>query len=382
VRRADVLAGAVSAVLGLAVAVLWGFGRPEDALALVVLGSLGLARRHPTVAWSIAAIATAWASARNDMLGGDNFVALPLLAAAAGCGGRWDARWKGLGAPVALSLAAEAYTVLQDHDGKGGFAVFCIAAWAAGRAVRGHEQVAAGLALRNEELAAEQDAYAQLSVRNERARIAAELHDVVAHAISVMVIQAGAGQRLAASDPERTREAFSSIAGAAREAEGDLTRLVDLLADRDGPVATRGFAPVEELVARAAASGLEVRLQVEGVSGDLPAALAALAHRVVQEGITNALRYASGAGIDVLLRDDGELVLVEVANGPAAAAGALAGTGTGNGLRGLRERAASCGGTVDAGPLADGGWRLLARLPHRVGGTYAAVARVPEPHAR
>jgi signal transduction histidine kinase len=362
VRRADVLTGAASVVLALAVALAWGYDSAEDALALVVAGSLALARRHPALAWSIAAAATALASARNHMLGNDSFVELPLLAASAGCAGRWDGRWKGLGAPIALALAAESWSVLQDHEGKGSFAAFCIAAWAAGRAVRAHEQVAASLALRNEELAAEQDAYAQLSVRNERARIAAELHDVVAHAISVMVIQAGAGQRLATSHPELAREAFGSIAGAAREAEADLVRLVALLAD-DGAASERGLAPIEELVARAAASGLGVRLELEGDVRDLPAPLAALAHRVVQEGVTNALRYASGAAIDVRLADAAGALLVEVANGPATASSSLAGGGTGNGLRGLRERAAAIGGTVHAGPLAGGGWRLLARLP-------------------
>jgi signal transduction histidine kinase len=366
VRRADVLTAAASVVLGLAVALLWVYDSPEDALSLVVLGALALARRHPTLAWSIAAVATACASAKDAMLGGDSFVAYPLLAAHAGCAGRWDGRWKGLGAPLALAAAAEIYTVLQDHEGKGTFAAFCIAAWAAGRALREHEQLAASLAVRVDELAREQEAYAQLSVRNERARIAAELHDVVAHAISVMVIQASAGQRLAATQPRLAREAFSSIAGAAREAEGDLLRLVDLLADHGGAAAVSGLAPVEELVARASASGLDVRLRREGETANLPAPLAALAHRVVQEGITNALRYASGAPIHVLVQGGTETVVVEVANGPAGAAVALAGDGTGNGLRGLRERAAMCGGSIHAGPDLAGGWLLLARLPRAV----------------
>ena len=364
-RRSDRLTAAASVVLALAVALLWGYDSAEDALAVVVLGALALARRHPTLAWSIAAGATALASAKNAMLGGDSFVAYPLLAAHAGCAGRWDGRWKGLGAPLALAAAAEIYTVLQDHEGKGTFAAFCIAAWAAGRALREHEQVAASLAVRIDELAREEEAYAQLSVRNERARIAAELHDVVAHAISVMVIQAGAGQRLAATEPQLAREAFSSIAGAAREAEGDLLRLVDLLADHGDAAAVSGagLESVEELVARAAAGGLDVDLRREGETANLAAPVAALAHRVVQEGVTNALRYASGAPIHVLVQAEAETVVVEVANGPAGAAGALAGDGTGNGLRGLRERAATCGGTIHAGPEPDGGWRLRARLP-------------------
>jgi signal transduction histidine kinase len=366
VRRADLLTAAGSVVLALAVALLWGYDSPEDALAVVVLGALALARRHPALAWAIAAVATAVASATDAVLGGDSFVAYPLLAAHAGCAGRWDGRWKGLGAPLALAAAGEIYTVLQDHEGKGTFAAFCIAAWAAGRALREHEQLAAGLAVRVDELAREQEAYARLSVRNERARIAAELHDVVAHAISVMVIQASAGQRLVATEPRLAREAFTSIAGAAREAEGDLLRLVDLLADHTDAAAVSGLASIEELVARAAASGLDVHLRREGETANLPAPVAALAHRVVQEGVTNALRYASGAAIHVLVQSEAETVVVEVANGSAGAAGVLAGGGTGNGLRGLRERAAACGGTIHAGPEPGGGWQLLARLPRTV----------------
>ena len=109
--------------------------------------------------------------------------------------------------------------------------------WGAGRAMRAHEVVAGRLKERAAELAEEREAYAQLSVRYERARIAAELHDIVAHAISVMVVQASAGQRLAAVDPELTTETFHVIADAARQAEDDMGRLVALLGD--GPPGPR-----------------------------------------------------------------------------------------------------------------------------------------------
>ena len=116
------------------------------------------------------------------------------------------------------------------------------AGWGAGRALREREQVAGQLAERVRELEEEREAHAALSVRYERARIASELHDIVAHAISVMVVQASAGQRLAARDPEPTAETFEAIAGAARQAEEDMGRLVALLADegRDRPRARPG----------------------------------------------------------------------------------------------------------------------------------------------
>ena len=141
--------------------------------------------------------------------------------------------------------------------------------WGAGRAMRAHEVVARRLKERAAELAEEREAYAQLSVRYERARIAAELHDIVAHAISVMVVQASAGQRLAAVDPELTTQTFHHIADAARQAEDDMGRLVALLGDEPaGPAPD--LALVEELVARAAGSGLDVTLRLEGTVDEVP----------------------------------------------------------------------------------------------------------------
>jgi signal transduction histidine kinase len=188
----------------------------------------------------------------------------------------------------------------------------------------------------------------------------------VAHAISVMVIQASAGQRLAARDPERAAETFGVIADAARQAEEDMSRLVALLADGDATGPAPDLALVEELVARAAGSGLDVTLRLEGEREGLPAAAAETAYRVVQEALTNALRYAAGAPVTVVVRGDREALVVEVANTAATAQAELADAGTGNGLRGLRERVSACGGTLEAGPRPDGGWRVAALLPRRV----------------
>ena len=176
------------------------------------------------------------------------------------------------------------------------------AGWGAGRALREREEVARRLAERVGELEAEREAHAALSVRYERARIASELHDIVAHAISVMVVQAGAGQRLAASDPERTAETFEAIADAARQAEEDMGRLVVLLADERPPGAAPDLGLVEELVERAGNSGLAISLRLEGDREDLAPELAQAAFRVVQEGLTNALRYSSGAAVEVAVR--------------------------------------------------------------------------------
>ena len=199
-------------------------------------------------------------------------------------------------------------------------------------------------------------------MRYERARIASELHDIVAHAISVMVVQATAGQRLAPHDPEATAETFEAIAGAARQAEHEMALLVELLADERAAGADADIALVEDLVARASGSGLDVTLALEGDRGGMPPETARLAYRVVQEGLTNALRYAAGAPVRSAWRARPPRCGWRSPNGPVQGEPSLAGVGTGNGLRGLRERVEAAGGTLEAGPEG-GGWRLGVRLP-------------------
>jgi signal transduction histidine kinase len=231
----------------------------------------------------------------------------------------------------------------------------------AGLALRTRDVMTARLAAQAADIEAEREAYVQLSVRYERARIAAELHDVVAHAISLMVVQAGAGQRLAVSEPELADEALSVIATAARQAEEDLDRLADLLAvDTAGP--DDDLLLVQEIVDRAGAAGLPVTLRLEGDSSAVRAVVAHTALRVVQEGLTNALRYAPGAPVSVTVRAGTAQLDLTVANARPESETRL-NLGSGYGLTGLRERVAACGGTFDAGPDGDGGWHVNARLP-------------------
>ncbi len=359
--RTELAIGAAGAALAAAGALVEG-DAPVAVVAMGVMGgSLGAARTYPRAAWMVAAIAIAIAVLSERTLPDSAVLLTPVIAF---CAGRWERSWGGVIALAAL-IAAGLLGAFFSEDSSAPSVLLPGAAWGAGRALRQREQVAAELAARVRELEEEREAHAALSVRYERARIASELHDIVAHAISVMVVQASAGQRLAAHDPESTTETFHAIAGAAREAEEDMGRLVALLADRDAVGPAPDLALVEELVTRAAGSGLDVRLRLEGEREGLPAAVAHLAYRVVQEGLTNALRYASGAGVTVVVRGERDALVVEVENAPAATEVSLVGAGTGNGLRGLRERASACGGSLDAGPTAAGGWRLSVRLPTR-----------------
>jgi signal transduction histidine kinase len=355
--------------LGLAVAgAALGAGLATDgeaALAVaataVVGAALALLARRPTAAWPIAALALGVDAATATPA----FVAWLALAPLHAFGAAWRTGPRSAAAALVALLAATLPAELATHDSWVPYVLLLVTAWGVGRGLRTRERLAASLAERARELEEEREAYAQLSVRYERARIASELHDIVAHAMSVMVVQAGAGQRLATVDPDGTAEAFETIAGAAREAEEDMGRLVALLADEQPIGVAPDLALVEELVARAAGSGLDVTLRLEGEREGLPETVMQTAYRVVQESLTNALRYAAGAAVRVLVSGDGDALVVEVVNGPARREAALAGHGTGNGLRGLRERLGEAGGRLESGPTADGGWRVRARVPRR-----------------
>jgi signal transduction histidine kinase len=356
------LLGLGAAALGAAITAIEGSGTASLVASTIVGAALGGARRHPRAAWIAAVVALVAAAP----FGPPGWGLTGLAAAHAFCAGRSEGRWTGIVALMGLVGALEV-GVLIAHDSSGVPALLIPAAgWGAGRALRERELVAEQLAERVRELDEEREAHAALSVRYERARIASELHDIVAHAISVMVVQAGAGQRLAAHDPQATAETFEAIAGAAREAEQDMRRLVALLGDERAMAPAPDLALIQELVARASGSGLDVTLRLEGEREGLPAPLVETTYRVVQEGLTNALRYAAGAAVRVLVRGNREALLVEVTNTPAASERALAGTGTGTGLQGLRERVGSCGGVLAAGSTSEGGWRLSARLPRQV----------------
>jgi signal transduction histidine kinase len=366
--------GRLDAAVGLAAAALGGWTaslQPHGEWAVaggVLLGaSLGVLRRVPWLGFGLTVAGTTLAGIGGSIPDGPMLL---LLVASFGIG-LYAGRIAGIVAVVAL-FVADLTHALSAEDWVP-TVMFPAVFWGAGRAMRAHEVVAARLRDRAAELAEEREAYAQLSVRYERARIAAELHDIVAHAISVMVVQASAGQRIAAIDPDLTQQTFRTIADAARQAEDDMGRLVALLGDERDAGPAPDLALVKELVARAAGSGLDVTLRLEGPLDDIPTHVAATAYRVVQESLTNALRYAAGAQVAVRVRGGEDALDVEVANGAAKTQEDLRGAGTGNGLGGLRERVDASGGSLRAGPLPAGGWLVAARIPRRTLGVPEAA---------
>jgi signal transduction histidine kinase len=201
----------------------------------------------------------------------------------------------------------------------------------------------------------ERDQQAEIGAAQERARIARELHDVVAHSLAVMVAQADGGRYAAPEDPDAARRSLAQIAGTGRDALAQMRRLLGVLRESE----EGGDLP--GLVRRLAGAGLPVELRVEGSARELPAELHLCIHRVAQEALTNVLKHAdSPRRVEVVLRYlDSEVELTVRDDGRPVAAG----DGQGHGLAGMRERVALHSGTLHAGPRADGGYEVRARVP-------------------
>jgi signal transduction histidine kinase len=258
----------------------------------------------------------------------------------------------------------------------------------------------------NAQLAEEQELRSRWAVAAERSRIARELHDVVAHSVSVMVVQAGAARRTVAASPGQAASALGQIESTGRQALVELRRLLGLLRDDDGQATDAALAPqpslanLESLAAAAREAGLPVEVSVEGEPRPLPAGVDLSAYRIVQEALTNSLKHAGPArarvrvcygreALEVQVTDDGRgeppaagdsgLVVVTVgpggmlevpaANGLESAFGQQLSDSdrqirrSGHGLIGMRERVALFGGTLEAGAHPGGGYRVAARLP-------------------
>jgi signal transduction histidine kinase len=213
----------------------------------------------------------------------------------------------------------------------------------------------------------EQDHLARLAAADERAFIARELHDVVAHSLAVMIAQADGASYVVDTDTGQAKEAMRTVAATGREALDDMHRIVAVLRDAgdDDPRDRRrhGLARFDALVERARTAGLGVEVRIDGEFERLPAAVELTVFRLVQESLTNALRHSgTGTKVQVTLAVEAQRAVLEVDDdgaGPAAATGG----GGGNGLLGMRERVAVHGGEVTAGPGPGAGWRVRATVP-------------------
>jgi len=238
-------------------------------------------------------------------------------------------------------------------------------AWFIADSVAARRRYQAGLAAQAErERAAE--------VREERVRIAREMHDVVAHALTVITVQAGVGRCLAGRRPEEASAAFGSIETIGRTAQDELRVVLGLL--RDGEAGTAPLAPaprlidVKDLADTVRASGISVELRMEGTDRRLSPSLELSVYRVVQEALTNVVKHAPGARAAVELAVSAGKVRLDVRDdgGPGGGQAPRVGPGTGHGITGMRERIGAFGGWLVAGTVAGGGFQVTAEVP--VGG--------------
>ncbi len=210
----------------------------------------------------------------------------------------------------------------------------------------------------------------------ERLRIAQELHDVVAHHMSLINVQASVALHLAERHPEQVEDSLRVIKEASKEALTELRSLIGVLREGDGPAPrtpAASLASLDDLVERSRYAGLDVRVDVTGVRRGLPAAVDLAAYRIVQEAITNVVRHARAARADIVVGYGAEMVTVRVDDDGGAAV-AMSEAAEGNGIRGMRERASALGGTLDVGRSPLGGVRVSATIPTAVPGPPGAVS--------
>jgi signal transduction histidine kinase len=238
-------------------------------------------------------------------------------------------------------------------------------AWLIGKGMQRYRDLTTSLRAQAIQLEQEREERARLAVALERARIARELHDVIAHSVSVMVVQAAAERRVLGQEREQTRDVLEMIERTGRQALVELRRMLGVLRKTDDPLLLApqpGLADLDGLLDQVREAGLPVALHIEGIRVPLPAGVELSAYRIVQEALTNTLKHAGRAHAVVTLRYlAGSLELNVVNDGEGL--GAASASNGGHGLNGMRERVAMLGGSLHTGPRQSGGFAVTASLP-------------------
>jgi signal transduction histidine kinase len=338
-------------------------------LVLVGFGVLALRRRYPVTVLIVVTAASIAYVVRDYPENGLPVIALIALYSVASLTAR--RQWGAVVAIITVLLLA--ITLLKGEnlsigDLAGNVAIFGIAA-VFGDSVRVRRAYTRQLELRAADLERNQEAEAQRAVAEERLRIARELHDVVAHAMSVVAVQSGVGAHVIDSDPAEAKRILENVKTSSRAALNEMRRLLGVLRDEDGtrgalsPAA--GLESVQELAEGLRRSGLAVSVRIAGERPAVPPGLDLTAYRIVQEALTNVLKHAGPATVNVTIDYHPDSVCIDVAdNGRGASTAPADGVpGDGHGLLGMRERVAVFGGRLDAGSRAGGGFRVTATLP-------------------
>jgi signal transduction histidine kinase len=341
------------------------------ALNMVLCGAMALAflarREQPlvtvVVVFAGAAIGEAFLSGPPEM-----FVQVVMVLSASYSVGAHAERRPAL---IGLAIAVTAVVVLSIFDDPNDIfwpvMFFVFVPWLVGRTMRNQLHLARELAEKADRAEHAREEEERRAIAEERSRIARELHDVLAHNLSVMVVQAGAARRIVERDPDTAADAAELIRTTGREALAELRQVFGPVRRGDGePLAgPPSLANLDRLASRAREAGLPVQLRVEGAAVQLPTGVDLTAYRVVQEALTNAVKHAGDARATVTVRYEPWEVVVEVEDdgvGPEAR-GALSEVGGGHGLVGMRERVSLYGGRLQAGRRRGGGFAVRARLP-------------------
>ena len=328
----------------------WRRRDPLPVFGLIVAGAIASAARPPYVVFAAIMIAAYSVGAYSRY----RLLSLGVLLAT------------GMGVVITYGGALPALP-----DWAGPF-VILIPMWLVGNAIRIHQLRAEASEDRATRLEREQEQATQAALAEERSRIARELHDVVAHNVSVMVVQAGAARQVLTASPEQAREALLAVESSGREAMTELRNLLGLLSDDTADLALApqpGVDQLESLVQRVSEAGLPVELRVEGTPQPLPPGIDLAVYRIVQEALTNALKYSGLARTEVILDYRESELKVEVldegmgSRSRGAVARPSVAETTGRGLVGMRERVALYGGTLEAGPRLERGYAVRAWLP-------------------
>jgi signal transduction histidine kinase len=345
------------------------------AVALIVVGSGALIwrRRYPLAALVVVFAALSIYYVRNY----GSFMSIVGIVALYSVVAHAENRrlaWLFASAYSIVLVGVARFSILDDLDGfdvanAAGMVTYLVAAMAGGAIVRNRQQLFVDSELRAELSERDRLAEAERAVAHERLRIAREMHDVVAHGMSVMSVQAAAAQEIVRTDPDKAAEVMGRIGDVGRQSLNEMRRMLGVLRNGDGePSASLApqpsLADVPGAVEQSTQAGVTSELVVTGEVRDLPPGVELAGFRIVQEALTNVLKHAgAAASATVTLDYETDSVVIDVSDNGRGAVSALSNSGDGNGLVGMRERVEIYGGSLSASPMTGGGYRVHVVLP-------------------
>lgn len=361
-----VVDGGVAALLALGGFIFGAYDRPDAPVTvLLVIAPLALRQRNPLLV--LVVVAAGVVITRGSVAWVD-VIAIALASFTLGYLAK--DRYRAIAEVLAVATATAIGFLVQVADPLLSISlpfVILVPAWVVGDGLRGWQGRAAAQRAEAERREREEEARIEASIAEERHRVARELHDVVSHGVSVMLIQAGAARQVLSTQPDKAEEALLAVESTGRDAMAELRSLLDVLgSEGEGPglEPQPGIPQIPSLVANVRNAGLPARLEVEGEGRAVPVSADVAVYRIVQEALTNALRHAQRATTLVRLVWEPEQLRVEVLDdGPVGVTDADAGSSQGHGLAGMRERATLVGGRLEAGPRLRGGFAVRLWLP-------------------